>query len=460
MTESVPLHDRVARTIRKYQMFEAGSSILVGVSGGADSVCLLRILVELADTLKLRLAMAHVNHGWRGEESTDDERFVTQLATQLNLELFVHRSESSIKDTNRETVAREERWTFFKELCSKEDFKSIAVAHTKDDRTETFFLNLFRGTGTNGLVAMKSTSEQIIRPLIETSRTSIEEYLIAIGQEWRTDATNSDTRFTRNKIRHEVLPALAEAFNPRLTDTLSRTINVLQDEDDWMEELTSEWLSNRVTDDGTDLIVRISDLKSQPVGLVRRILRGALRLAGSSMLDIGFDHIESIRSLLDDGKSGRLIQIPGPIGVERNYNSLRFFPEVPKPQDYEYELSIPGQVEVQEIGTIFAARLANYDAVRSVKPKVDRVLVDGESLGRYVKIRNWRNGDSYTPDGLSPSKLKTLFQKERIPRRKRLQWPVLVAKSSIVWVASFPVSREFVPTGRSRRVVEIEAFYR
>ena len=327
MTESVPFDDRVARTIQKHRMFEEGTSGLIGVSGGADSVCLLRVLVELADVLGLKLAIAHINHRWRGDESDGDEHFVEELATELNLELFVQRSEPRADGANTEAAAREERWSFFKDLSSTHGFEKIAVAHTRDDRAETFFLNLMRGTGSDGLVAMKPVSGNVIRPMIETTKADVEAYLGEIGQDWRRDATNSDIRFTRNKIRHNVLPSLAADFNPRLADALSRTIDILSDEDDWMEQSVSEWLSTRVTDDGTDLVVQIVDLESQPVGLVRRVLRAALRLSGSSMLDIGYDHIESVRTLLKDGKSGRVIQLPGSIGVERNYDSLRFFPD-------------------------------------------------------------------------------------------------------------------------------------
>jgi len=456
MTESVPLYDRVARTIQKHRMLEEATSVMIGVSGGADSVCLLRVLVELADLSGFQLAIAHFNHLWRGNESDGDEYFVTELATRFNLELFVQRSESQVEGANTEAAAREERWRFFNDISSKRGFDKIAVAHTRDDRAETFFLNLMRGTGTDGLVAMRPASGNVIRPLIETTKADIETYLGEIDQDWRRDSTNADIRFTRNKIRHNVLPSLAAEFNPRLPEALSRTIDILSDEDDWMEQSVAQWLSTRVSDDGTDLVVQIGDLESQPVGLVRRVLRAALRLSGSSMLDIGYDHIESVRALLKEGKSGRMIELPGSIGVERNYDSLRFFPDSPVPGDYEYQLPIPGQVEVREIGTVFEARLADPDASGTGKPNGDRVFVDGEFLGRYVKIRNWKSGDFYNPDGLSPSKLKTLFQKERIPRRKRRQWPVLVAESSIVWVASFPVSRDFVPTRRTRRVVEFE----
>ena len=170
--------------------------------------------------------------------------------------------------------------------------------------------------------------------------------------------------------------------------------------------------------------------------------------------DVGFDHVESIRSLLQPEKSGKTIELPGAIEVERNFDTLVFAETIGGKADYDYALEIPGCVLVPEIGCVIEARISSPD---EAKPNRGRVLVDGESLGPYVRIRNWRNGDFYSPVGLRAAKLKQLFQDQRIPRRQRHRLPVLVTESAIVWVASFPVSREFAPTGRSRRIIEFEA---
>lgn len=456
MRETESFRDRVAETIRRHRMLGAGKSVLATVSGGADSVGLVRVLADLGSGLVSKLAIAHVNHGWRGEESDRDQRFVEMLAEDLGLEVFVQRSGTDVDGTGLENAAREERRRFFKTIAAREGFRRIAVAHNREDRCETFFLNLMRGTGSGGLLSMPPVSGRVIRPLIESSRSEIEEYLEEIGQTWRTDRTNLDTRFSRNRVRHDIFPKLQAEFNPRLVATLSRTIDILQREDEWMERDVTAWLEAHCADDGADLVIDASGLRSEPVGFVRRVLRGALRMAGSSMRDIGFDHVERVRSLLQEEKSGRVIELPGSLGVERNFDTLRFFEEEHGYPEYEYELEIPGQIEVPEIGAVFKARMVQIGASETDKPNSDRVFVDGESLGRYVKIRNWKSGDSYRPYGLSASKLKTLFQKGRVPRRKRRHWPVIVANSLIVWVASFPVSRDFVPTRRSRRIVEFE----
>ena len=402
----------VRATIEKWRMLSAGDSVLVGVSGGADSVCLVNILRRLG----FKPGLAHVNHGWRGEESDRDAGWVEDLSERLDLPFFKLRDQADFGRGNAEAEARKSRYQFFRKTMERHGFDRLALAHSLDDRSETFLLHLLRGSGTRGLVSMRAVSGNTVRPLIETSRARIEAYLEETNQAWREDRTNADTRLARNRIRHRVLPELASQFNPRLRNSLARTIDILEAEDDWMEGAAREWLESRVSDEGSTLVVDLEDLPTRPVAFVRRVLRASLDKAGSSLEDVGFGHIENIRSLLKLGKSGRIIELPGSITVERNFNELVFRGADLTPFEYEYELPIPGQVHIPEIDTIFRAHLR---AAEALKPKQEGTFVDGESLGPYVKIRNWKNGDFYNPVGYSASKLKVLFQKERIPQRKR-----------------------------------------
>ena len=449
MTPKLHLPARVAETIDVLKMIRPGEKVLVAVSGGADSVCLLSVLTALG----FEVAVAHFNHGLRGKASDEDEGFVEALASRLHLRFFVQGERPDLPTGNLEEITRMARRTFLGRVAEREGFPKIALAHSRDDRTETFVLNLLRGSGSEGLVSMRPVAENTIRPLIETTRKDIETYLQTIGQSWRSDETNADPAFSRNRIRHEVLPALESKFNPGLRDTLARTVEILEGEDSWMNQLVAAWLDDHSRFEKLSYEVRIDGLSEQPAGFVRRVLREALRRAGSALTDVGFEHIESVRSVLADKKSGKVVELPGSIRVERSFDTLIFREVLEEPLDYEYDLQIPGVVEVPEVATLFEARFTDQDAS---KPGLHGVFVDGESVGPYVKIRNWRNGDFYDPVGLSSAKLKKLFQRERIPRWRRRQWPVLVARNTIVWVASFPVSREFVPSGRSRRIVRFD----
>jgi tRNA(Ile)-lysidine synthase len=438
----------VLETIQKYKMLAPGDRVLAGVSGGADSVCLVLALKELGWSV----AVAHVNHGLRGPDSDGDETFTATLARDLGLEFFAKKV--VLIDGNIEAAGRAERKEFFRELADRHGFTKIAVAHTRNDRIETFLLNLLRGAGPAGLASMQAVSDTTIRPLIEASREEIETHLVENRRNWRTDASNFDLEFARNRLRHNVIPKLTSEFNPNLVETLSRTIEILETEEIWMSTFADDWLSRNGTKEEEGFVIRVGALQSAAVALVRRVLRGALRKTGSELQDVSFDQIEGIRALLLEGKSGKFVQIPGGIEVARDFDLLVFRRELAPPANYEYQLKIPGSVRIPELGKVFRAEFVEPEME---KTQGQRVFVDAESIGPYVRIRNWKPGDYYRPVGLPAGKLKKLFQRARIPRSYRTSWPVIVVDSRIIWVASFPVSREFAPRGCSQKIVAIEA---
>ncbi len=311
-----------------------------------------------------------------------------------------------------------------------------------------------------GLVSMAPVAGTTVRPLIEVGREQIEAYLKEYNQDWRTDETNFDTAFARNRLRHILIPALELSFNPNILKTLARTVEIFEVEDKWMRHVTGRAietltrpLSAADLSQGERFSLDAERLQAQPVGLVRRVIREGLRRAGSDLHNVSFDHIESVRGLLEAGKSGKFVQIPGAVEVVREFGSLVFRKTGVPAREYQYRLQIPGEVHIPELGKVFTAEIIGKEGNQTGP---GRVLVDAASVGPCVIIRNWKPGDYYRPVGLPAGKLKKLFQRARIPRSHRTNWPVVVADSTIVWVASFPVSREFVPGGRSQRVVVIE----
>jgi tRNA(Ile)-lysidine synthase len=445
---AIMLPNTVRRTIQHFHMLEPADSVLVGVSGGADSVCLLRVLCELG----YRVTAAHVNHGLRGQESDAEEAFVHALCARLNVPLFVRKVNLPTAG-NLEAAGREVRRQFFHELLETQDIRRVALAHNREDRVETFLLNLFRGAGAEGLSSMEAVKGNIIRPLIEISRNEIEADLRGRGQQWRTDSSNFDTRFARNRLRHDVIPQLSTSFNVSLVDALSRTMAILDDENAWLSELSQSWLERHGTNEPESSVINAGVLAREPRALQRRILRLALRRV-NGLENVTFDHVESALDLLDEGKSGKLVQFPGGITIERSFGQLIVRNRTEPIEEFEYDLPIPGEVHIPELSKVFRARFVTED---NSKSNTEQVFVDGGSIGPYVRIRNWKPGDYYRPVGLPAGKLKKLFQRARIPRSQRHRWPVFVADSRIVWVASFPVAREFAPRGCSQKIVAFEA---
>jgi tRNA(Ile)-lysidine synthase len=438
----------VRNTNRKYAMLQPPDRVLVGVSGGADSVCLALVLKELG----YEIAIAHLNHGLRGADSDADEDFTKALAERFRVPFFSKKVQ--LLAGNIEAGGREARREFLREIADCHEFTKIALAHTQNDRVETFLLNLLRGAGPEGLVSMSPVSDRIVRPLIETGRSEIEGYLLEQKEQWRTDQTNFDLGFARNRVRHVVIPDLSAEFNPKLVKTLTRTVEILQDEDAWMRAMAEVWLDENATNDHREFVIKVDRLTSAPAALARRVLRQALRRAGSELQDVSFDHVEAARSLIQAGKSGKIVEIPGGIQVAREFDRLVVRKASPAALEYEYQLKIPGQIHIPELRRVFRAEIV--ESAEGQSPE-GRVFVDAESVGAYVRIRNWKPGDYYRPVGLPAGKLKKLFQRARIPRSHRVNWPVVVADSTIIWVASFPVSREFAPRGRSQKIVAFEA---
>ena len=423
--------------------------VLAGVSGGADSTALLLALHKLG----YKVAVAHLNHALRGTESDQDEEFVRDLATRLAVPFFARTEVTADSRGNLEAVGRQARRKFFESLVQDNGFTKIALAHNREDRVETFLLHLMRGAGSEGLVSMAPIFGRAVRPLIESSRTEIEGFLTELGQSWRTDRTNLDMSFSRNRMRLEVLPRLASLFNARLPETLTRTITLLEEEDQWMNTIAEAWLKEHDAG-GLD----VTELCELPAALLRRLIRLKLRRAGSDLTDLTFDHIEAIRDLLTEGKSGKSVQLPKGLVARREFHRLEFVEAQAVVPDFAYELSIPGMLRVPELGRVFSATCVS-DSVAS-QPSPDgstRVLVDGDQLGSYVKIRNWKPGDYYKPAGWPSGKVKKLFQRARVPRSQRGRWPLFATDSVIIWVTSFPVSRDFIPSAHSKKIVAFEA---
>jgi tRNA(Ile)-lysidine synthase len=444
-------------------MFEADTRILAGVSGGADSTCLLLGLHRLG----YNVSVAHLNHGWRGTESDEDEIFVRELCTKLGVPIFTRRAVSLAGQGNREAAARQGRREFFAEIVETYGFDRVALAHNRDDRVETFLLNLLRGSGSEGLSSMEPVSGMVVRPLIEIPRPDIESYLLKMGQTWRLDSTNLDSRFARNRLRLEVIPWLTTTFNSNLGEAIARTSEILSDEDQLLQSLTEDWLARNARQSEGSWSVDAGVLSCETAALQRRIIRELLKRVGEDqkprearrggsdmqLCDVTFDHIENARRLLQPNQSGKVAEFPGGLAISRSFERFVIENARQRVVEFDYELQIPGEIHIPELSRRFRAMVVTEIGEASA----NRVVADGTNLGRYVRIRNWKPGDYYRPVGLPAGKLKKLFQRVRIPRNQRHQWPVFVADSSIIWVTSFPISREFAPRGSSQRIVAFEA---
>ncbi len=464
------LSSKVIRTLERYRMVRPGDSVLVALSGGADSVALTALLYELRHPLGISIFLAHLNHGLRAE-ADEDEDFCRSFSERLSLPFVssrvdvganARRNKRSLEDEGRRA-----RYEFLEARAKELGATRIAVGHTLDDQAETFLLRLLRGSGGRGLSAIHPVKNgRIIRPLIDVRRAEIEAYLDERGLRFREDRSNADPRFLRNRIRHEELPRLTAAYNPRLAESLARTASVLRDEEAWMEAETDAAFAAIGSTSKNEVRLERPLLGAYPVALKRRLVRAAIeRVRG---LDgISHRHVEDVIALAL-GRSGRELHLPGLV-AEVSFDQLRFressLARNASERGYngfEYRLSIPARVRIPECSGTLSARIAatKRNPDDPIHPSQGNTVTVGfEGLVPELAVRSPRPGDRFHPLGAPGSKpLSRYLMDRKISREVRQRVPLLVRASGpnatgdqILWVVGHGVSESsrVSPSGAS-----------
>jgi tRNA(Ile)-lysidine synthase len=451
---------RVAKVITRYNMFTRGAHVGVAVSGGADSVCLLHLLTELSREWNLALTVLHLDHGLRGEESRADAAFVRELAASLGWGVQVREAHLDPND-NLEQAAREARLAFFREAMLDASLACVATGHTRDDQAETVLFRFLRGSGTAGLAGIRpSTQHGMVRPLIETRRAEIEQYLRDRSLPWREDSTNFTSQFARNRIRRGLLPQLEREWNPALRETLVQTAEWARAEESyWKAEI--DRLAIRCLTESNGFVLIDVEQAPLPLAAARRMVRRAIERVKGDLRGIDFLHVESILAMAAAPEGHGRVQAPG-IDVFRSFNWLRFGPIVAdslSDRNYRVEAAIPGIAHAPVAGVEISLEVLenppDFNSITSVYNE-DMGWLDRDRLSGSLTLRNWRPGDQYQPIGRSRAeKIKSLFQEFRIPLWERRHWPVLIDGESIVWARQFGVAVGFAACARSRRVLQL-----
>jgi tRNA(Ile)-lysidine synthase len=457
-----PLLQRITQTIARHGMFERAQKVGVAVSGGADSVCLLYVLLELAPRWDLRLSILHLDHGLRGEESRQDAEFVRGLADRLGLPLSLRETPVAQSPDNLEQAARQARQAFFRETIASGAVERVATGHTRSDQAETVLFRFLRGSGTAGLAGIRPvTSEGIVRPLIEVERSEVQQFLVERGIAWREDSSNRSLQFARNRIRHELLPQIAREWNPAIGETLANTADWALAEEAWWDAEIERLASRHFIAADDAILLRAPLLAALPLAVARRLVRRAMELAKGDLRAIDFGHIASVMDLARSTDGHGRLQAPG-LDIFRSFEWLRFAqPRASglESRNYRLALAVPGTVRVP--GTNLALSLELIDKSEPSVPS-DWVYnshvgcLDWQRLSGSLELRNWRPGDQYQPAGHSgQEKIKALFQQARIPLWERRHWPVLTDGSSIVWTRRFGPAAELVAEQDAKVILKI-----
>ena len=307
---------RVYDTVQAHDMLLPGDAVLAGVSGGPDSVALLGILKDLSHPLLLKIGVAHLNHSLRGEESDRDATFVRELVALHGFPLHIHQTDvATYARENRKSIeeaAREARYAFYRKIASLHGYNRLALGHNSDDNAEQVLMNLLRGSGPRGLMGIPPIRENwVIRPLIQVSRQEILAYLDHHHQPFVLDSSNADTRFLRNRVRHDLLPCLAKDYNPEIKSAINRLSRLLRAEDVWMEGETRERLSHHLERrDSREVRLPRDFFVALPEALARRAIRAAIKEVKEDLKRITLDHVDKIMAMVAGNNGHKNLDLP------------------------------------------------------------------------------------------------------------------------------------------------------
>ncbi|MDD5677663.1 MAG: tRNA lysidine(34) synthetase TilS [Kiritimatiellae bacterium] len=444
----------VIQTIRRHNLLSRRQHVLVGVSGGADSVALLAVLRDLAPAWKLRLTVAHLNHGIRGAAAAADAAFVADLARRWKLVFTGGRINVPVQARRQgislEMAGRKARYAFFARAARTHHCDAIATAHTADDQAETVLLNLARGAGAAGLAGIPYIgwhgALKVVRPLRDVERKSIERFLARRRLAWREDATNADPAFLRNRVRHEVLPFLEERLNPEIRRALLRVSDILAGENEWLEFLADE-IFKRCRVPGRGKLLNARPLAGFPLAARRRVLRRWLEACKLGAEALGFDSIARLDNLVSDRRGGRAVTLSGGWLVRRTGGVLTLSRRNnPSVRAFAVRLVVPGQTLLPGQDIRITASIG--PGIVRERPASVGALPARASLSlrawrkRRLLARSWKPGDRMRPLGMQGTKkLQDIFSDGKVPPGLRHGLPVIACGSEIVWIPGYRIAQ-------------------
>ena len=462
------LETRIRETISKYGLLSPGDGLLMGVSGGPDSVAMFHLMLSLREELGLRLAVAHLIHGLRGEEAREDARFVAHLAEQWAVPFFL--KEIDLPQVrlengrgNMEALARKERYEFFGDVAEGCTFNKVATAHTRDDQAETMIMWFLRGSGRGGLSGISplrhlkgegspSTGLSLVRPLIEASRQEILAYLADRNLDYRTDSSNLDCRFLRNWTRHQLLPQLRERFDDGLSERLAKLATIFRDEEKLLDAMTLKGLQR--VGGGENLMV--GALLREDKGIQRRVIRKWLDSNTDNLQGMAFSYVEMVLEFMALGPSQGRLSLPKGWDLVKEYDFIRLERsrrKKPVLPCYSYSLPREGSVMVPEAGVRFQSLRSSHVSTDNKPHNAFEAYFDSSSLPEPLMVRNFRTGDRFQPLGMTGhKKVKDLFIEKKIPLSVRRNLPMLVAGDEILWIPRYGRS-ELAKAGPNAREI-------
>ncbi|MFA6939794.1 MAG: tRNA lysidine(34) synthetase TilS [Clostridiaceae bacterium] len=444
--------------IEEYHMIEKGQKVLVGVSGGPDSMCLLHILIELSRTLDFKVFAAHINHKIRGIEGDLDQEYVKNYCLSNNIPFYSGQYNveeiARIRKISTETCGREIRYNFFKELSKKLSIDKIALAHNANDNAETLIMRLMRGTGLDGLIGIKPVRDEIfIRPLINVSRKEIEEYCRENNIIPRIDRTNSEAIYKRNKIRLELIPYINQNFEGDIIKSLNKLSRTLEPDIEYLNQASWEKYKEYCEENQGRVIIK-KDAFFLPTAILTRIIRKAFFYVSKKNYNLESCHVEDTIKLYGR-ETGRKINLPEEIVAINNYKDIILEVKAKKIEKNKmFKLNI-GENNIKELGLNIIINI--IEKKEELIKNSDVKYFDYDKIKGDIQLRFRTDGDRFVPLGMSgEKKLKDLFIDLKIEREKRDEIPLICFGDVIAWVYDYRISDKFKLDKNSKKILEIK----
>lgn len=471
------MEEKIIPFIEKHGLLAVGDRVMVAVSGGPDSLALLHFLVQNRKRWQLDILAVHLNHQFRGKEADEDEQVVGELCQKWGIPYISKRMDvagfAKTHKLGKQVAARECRYQFFEEVAKREGYAKVALGHHADDQIETVLMRLVRGSGLAGLcgipIVRETASYTVIRPLLPVSKAEIEAYCQRHHLEPRRDVSNDSDEYTRNYVRHHLLPHLVH-LNPNIHQVISDMTATLQEENEYIEKETRKFLKEVIEEERKEaLTISLSSFLNVPLPLQRRLILLLLSYLPVSLKDWGKVHIDSLLKLFHSKEGNKQLHLPNQVVVTKAYQQAHFRRQPVKAKEelaYQLELPSPGeyalvlpklQVQLTELSVKEKTSLILKKELANLAEPCYIALFDIDKLKWPLLLRNRRPGDRIQPLGMAGhQKVKDIFINEKIPQAARTTWPLLADRERILWLPGLKRSNWAQVTADTQRILKVK----
>lgn len=460
------LFNQIKRAIDCHHLIEKGDRLIVGVSGGVDSMVLLHLLNACREAFDLSLIVAHVNHGLRPVESEKEAELVQKEAARLGLPFEY--GQFNVKEFQKkgglspQDAARRVRFHFFDDLLQRHRAQKIALGHHADDQVETFLLRLIRGSGLQGLKGMLPIRDgKVIRPLLGVWEEEIQSFAMEKKIPFLSDSSNLKRDYLRNRIRLALIPLMEREYQPNFKEILLRTSNILREEDDYLEKGAEAAYQKVVREERETLSFKFSEYQSLHQAIQWRVIRkilGRIYDRGVAVEEGEWSDVNEMYRKLHQSSPSFLLELPRGAWVEKRYDAVLLGKGKVKPfLPFDVELISPGRTFIREIGKEVVIEETDRDKFKNYRGPLNTALMDYGSLQFPLRMRNFRPGDRFYPLGAKGTqKLKNFFIDHKIPKFERPKVPLLVSGEMIAWIVGYRIDERVKITEKTRKVLAVK----